>query len=70
MKQLTGRLENWVINYYGIDEFTISGELFEDVNNRWVVGARVRTSGIKTRRVRVGDTVQTRNSRYLLGKRL
>jgi len=65
-KIITGRLENW---YF--DGTFLHGELFDDVRNRWHKGTHVRTSTVCHPDVlmQTGDTIQTKNSLYLLGKK-
>ena len=66
---ITGRLESWYTGMEIGDEFIIWGDIYDDVNNRFGNGLHIHTSGIKKRDVKEGDIVETRNSRYVLGKK-
>ena len=63
--EVTGRLENWY--RWGS---MIVGDVYGDVRERFEDGQSIHTSSIKGDRdnLKEGDVVQTRNSRYLLGK--
>ena len=64
--EVTGRLENW----YRWSSMII-GDVYGDVRERFEDGQSIHTASIKGDRdnLKEGDVVQTRNSRYLLGKR-
>jgi hypothetical protein len=68
---LTGRLENWE---HQPEMYNIMwGDLYDDINTRWPDGTRIRTSSLshpKTTEFKEGDVIRTRNSTYLLGKKL
>ncbi len=66
--KLTGRLEGWSIQQVTKKEFIVWGSVFDDVHKRFFDGQRIHTSGIKSRPLKEGDVVETRNSTYLLGK--
>lgn len=67
---ITGRLENWFPNQVSSKEFVLWGEIYEDKLNRFSDGTFIHTSGIKNRPLKEGDLVPTRNSLYLLGKKV
>ena len=68
MNSNVGRLENWKRVQITKKEFSIIGNIFSDIHNRWDDGAIIHTSGILNRSILVeGDTVHTRNNTYLLG---
>ena len=67
--EITGTLENWYIKQVTNEEFIIWGEIYNDVHKRFDDGTFVHTSGIKNRKVKDGDIVNTRNSIYKLGKK-
>ena len=72
MEEITARLENWKVSYIypAKDEVVLYGYIFEDISNRWVDGRLIRTSSFRlTESLKEGDTVHTRNSIYLLGKK-
>jgi hypothetical protein len=62
-EQLNGRLEDWIF-----DGFLIWGNLYRDPARRWAEGTRVHTSTVKSKEpFKEGDTIETLNSKYLLG---
>jgi len=65
---ITGRIENWSRDQCTKKEFVIVGALYEDRYGRWIDGTFIHTSGILNRACKEGDVVETRNSKYLLGK--
>ena len=70
MDKVTGRLENWHVGMYEYDgEVMIWGDVYDDVNGRFMDGTYIHTSGIKPQEFNEGDVVTTRNSTYLLGKK-
>lgn len=66
-QDITGRLEDW---FY--DGVMVWGNLYEDTKQRWYDGVHIHTSAVLTDRmyIKEGEVIQTRNSRYLLGKPL
>jgi hypothetical protein len=66
----TGRLEGWYREQVSNKEFVINANIFDDVHGRWKDGHPIHTSAIKNRQLKEGDIVTTRNSTYLLGKKL
>ena len=71
MRNITGRIENWVYDEYrGI----IIGDLYDDINNRWEDGQKISTSRLLPMSLQAhsspkeGGVVNTLNSTYLLGK--
>lgn len=73
MSEVTGRLENW---YYDSLNHVLWGLIYDDIRERWWDGAYIHTSSLSLpKKVDVlretlveGNTVNTRNSVYLLGK--
>lgn len=63
------RLENWAVSGTQ-DNLRIWGNIFEDEKNRFTDGTFVRTSSIKSKLkdIKEGFVVETRNSKYILGK--
>jgi hypothetical protein len=66
--EITGTLENWYVEQVTDEEFVINGHVYGDIHRRFEPGAFIHTSGIKNREVKEGDVVETRNSRYKLGR--
>lgn len=76
MSKIAGRLENWVVHHHpDVPEYIIWGHVYEVVNHELREGEWIHTSGIlksnyPVEDLKSGDTIQTRNSLYQLGKRL
>ena len=71
MAKVTGRLENWHVSMPAITgEVMIWGDVYDDVNNRFNDGTYIHTSGCESKEYSEGDIVTTRNSTYLLGKKM
>lgn len=68
MDELTGTLNNWSLQKVTDEEFVIWGEVTGDIHNRFPDGTMIHTSGIRSRVIKEGDIVTTRNSTYLLGR--
>ena len=71
MRNITGRIENWVYDEYRV---IIIGDLYDDINTRWDEGQLIRTSrllpmSLQSSSPKEGGVVNTLNSTYLLGKR-
>ena len=65
----TATLENWMENTH--DNYTIvTGEVYNDTKNRFPDGILIHTSYVVSGDLLEGSTITTRNSTYLLGKRL
>jgi hypothetical protein len=69
MNEITGRLEKWVIQERGLEEFVVWGHVYDDTRERFPDGTMIHTSGIRSRPLKEGDVVTTRNSTYLLGEK-
>jgi len=70
--EITGRLEAWNTQVAG-DVFAVWGHVFDDVRGRFRDDTTIRTSAIPVSELpnlKQGYVVETRNSRYLLGKSL
>ena len=67
---ITGRIDRWFREQVTNKEFIIWGCIYNDIDERWRDGTYFHTSGIKNRKCKEGDVVETRNSRYELGKSL
>ena len=70
MRNITGRIENWVYDEYRV---IIIGDLYDDINTRWDEGQLIRTSrllpmSLQSSSPKEGAVVNTLNSTYLLGK--
>lgn len=70
--EITGRLENW---YFDLYFNVIWGQVYDDSKGRFIDGTLIHTSDLIIPRNHTrkdppveGDIMQTRNSRYLLGK--
>lgn len=70
MSEYTAKLNNWHCQQITKKEFIICGVVEGDKLNRFADGDLIHTSGIKNKAVNEGDIVETRNNKYLLGKRL
>jgi len=71
MSKVTGRLENWHVSMPIVTgEVMIWGDVYEDIRNRFNDGTYIHTSGCESKKYVEGDVVTTRNSTYLLGKKL
>ena len=75
MKELTGTLENWMVDKRFLNQggYIIWGNLLNDAKERWAEGTRIHTSKIKTKdfpieSLKEGDVVKTVYSLYKLGK--
>lgn len=68
MDNITARLELWYKEPTVADMVIIFGRIFDDSEGRFNDGDYIYTSDFKDRELKEGDVVQTRNSRYLLGK--
>ena len=71
--ELTGRIENWFAPLIPDKDgnFVLSGYIYDDAKGRWEDGHWITTSTIKdvdVRKLKEGDIITTRNSKYLLGK--
>lgn len=69
----TATLENWIDNRVENthDNYTIvTGEVYNDTKNRFPDGILIHTSYVVSGDLLEGSTITTRNSTYLLGKRL
>lgn len=71
MTEITGRLENW---FFDPMWKTLVGDIYEDARCRFGDGERVRTSKVMHKAAEInafkeGDTINTKNSVYLLGKK-
>lgn len=66
--EYTAKLNNWHRQQTTRNEFIIWGVVEGDLLKRFQDGDIIHTSGIKNRKVFEGDIVETRNSKYLLGK--
>jgi len=67
-KEITARLEEW---WYDELNHIYWGNVYDDIRERWWEGARIHTSRVKKGQsnLKEGDTVNTLNSTYLLGKK-
>jgi len=68
---LTGRLENWCVDTYGLS--TLWGRVYGDIHGRFLEGQRIHTSyieGLDKMELDEGVVVSTLNSHYVLGKSL
>ena len=70
MTEITGIIEAWRMDQVTKEEFIIWGFIYNDVHGRWGNDTYFHTSGIKNRKCKQGDVVDTRNSRYELGASL
>lgn len=70
--EVTGTLENWTYTIGPRGGYLFSGYLYNDSKNRWEDGTPIMTSLVRDVSVDYteGSIVQTRNSTYLLGKRM
>lgn len=66
--EVTGRLENWVLGLTHKGECIIWGFVYGDSKDRWPDGNWIHTSGTPIKDFKEGEYIQTRNSKYLLGK--
>ncbi len=61
-----GRLESWSVAYN-----SVIGNIYYDSKDRFYDGALIRTSKVQEpalEELKEGDVVETRNSKYVLGK--
>lgn len=68
--EATGRLEGWYPTDFG-DCIIISGDIYEDTQNRWEDGEFMRTSRIDRKylnKLKKGAIIPTLNSIYVLGE--
>lgn len=69
MDNITATLRNWYPVQCTSKEMVIYGACYGDIHERFPDGEIIHTSGVKNRPLKEGDVIQTKNSKYLLGKK-
>ena len=67
---ITGRLENWSVRDWGEGRIIVWGNINGDTKGRFSDATYIHTSDFPAIPLKDGDVITTRNSVYLLGKRL
>ncbi|MDB4302041.1 hypothetical protein N9924_00590 [bacterium] len=68
--EVTARLENWDVREQMPGYSILTGNINEDIRERWSDGTFIYTSRFKSRELKEGDVVHTTYSVYKLGRKL